>query len=327
MTISAFGKTADGRQVDKITLAAGDLTVSLLTWGGVLQSVRLAGVAHDLTLGSDQLADYEGDLRYHGAIIAPVVNRLTNAQALLDGHILHFETNFNGRHNLHSGSTGAHAQLWEIVEAGADHAALALDMPDGLGGFPGNRRLIARFSVTAPATLRLELAAETDAPTLFNATNHSYWTMDGGADWTGQHLRIAAEAMLPTDEDFVPTGEIMPVAGTPFDFRAGRAIAPGEPPLDNCFCLGAGQVALRPVLWLRGASGLEMEVATTEPGVQVYDGRGAQRPGGGYYEGIAVETQGWPDAPNKPGFPPIRLAPGAPLRQITEWRFAKTPRL
>jgi aldose 1-epimerase len=327
MTISAFGKTADGRQVDKITLAAGDLTVSLLTWGGVLQSVRLAGVAHDLTLGSDRLADYEGDLRYHGAIIAPVVNRLTDAQAPLDGHILRFEPNFNGRHNLHSGSTGAHVQLWEIVEAGADHAALALDMPDGLGGFPGNRRLIARFSVAAPATLRLELAAETDAPTLFNATNHSYWTMDGAADWTGQHLRIAAEAMLPTDEDFVPTGEIMPVAGTPFDFRAGRAIAPGQPPLDNCFCLGAGPVALRPVLWLRGASGLEMEVATTEPGVQVYDGRGARRPGGGYYEGIAVETQGWPDAPNKPGFPPIRLAPGAPLRQITEWRFTRGPRL
>lgn len=323
MAISAFGTTADGRKVDKITLSAGDLTVSLLTWGGVLQSVRLAGVAHDLTLGSDRLADYEGDLRYHGAIIAPVVNRLTNAQAPLDGRILEFEQNFNGRHCLHSGSVGAHAQVWEVIEAGTDHAALALEMPDGAGGFPGNRRLIARFSVAAPATLRLELEAETDAPTLFNATNHSYWTMDGGADWTGHRLRIAAEAILPTDDDFVPTGEIMPVAGSPFDFRAGQEIAPGKPPLDNSFCLGPAQAPVRPVLWLSGQSGLTMEVATTEPGVQVYDGRGALRPGKGLYEGIAVETQGWPDAPNKPGFPSIRLAPGAPLRQITEWRFAK----
>lgn len=323
MAISAFGTTAAGQRVDKITLTAGDLTVSLLTWGGVLQSVRLTGVGHDLTLGSDRLADYEGDMRYHGAIIAPVVNRLTDAKAPLDGRILQFEPNFNGRHCLHSGSVGAHAQVWDVIEAGADHAALALDMPDGAGGFPGNRRLIARFSVAAPATLRLELEAETDAPTLFNATNHSYWTMDGGADWTGHRLRIAAEAILPTDDDFVPTGEILPVAGTPFDFRAGREISPDKPPLDNSFCLGPAQAPLRPVLWLTGQSGLSMEVATTEPGVQVYDGRGALRPGKGLYEGIAVETQGWPDAPNKPGFPPIRLAPGAPLRQITEWRFAK----
>lgn len=321
--VAEFGTTAAGHKVQKITFGAGDMTVSVLTLGAILQSVRLKGLGHDLTHGSDRLADYEGALLYHGAIVAPVVNRLTNARAPLDGRELQLEVNFNGRHCLHSGATGSHAQVWDIVDTGADHATLALDMPDGQGGFPGNRRLTARFSVTAPATLRLELLAETDAPTLFNATNHSYWNMDGTGQWTGHSLKIAAEAVLPTDDDFVPTGEILPVAGTPHDFRQARTIAPGEPPLDNCFCLSNAQVPLRPVLWLTGTSGLGLEVATTEPGVQVYDGRGAVRPGQTAYEGIAIETQGWPDAPNKPGFPPIRLAPGAGLRQITEWRIRR----
>lgn len=321
--ISTFGTTAAGRRVHKITLTAGDLTVSLLTLGALLQSVRLAGVAHDLTLGSALVADYEGDMRHHGSVIAPVVNRLTGARALLDGQDLRFEVNYNGRHCLHSGSAGSHLQVWDLVEAGAHHATLALQMPDGAGGFPGNRLLTARISLAAPATIRQELSAQTDAPTIFNATNHSYWTMDGAADWTGHRLRIAAEAVLPTDTDFVPTGEILPVAGTVYDFRAGRDIAPGAPALDNCFCLGRTRDALRPVLWLTGRNGLMMEVATTEPGVQVYDGRGALRPGHGPYEGLAIETQGWPDAPNRPGFPPIRLTPGAPLQQITEWRFSR----
>jgi aldose 1-epimerase len=135
-------------------------------------------------------------------------------------------------------------------------------------------------------------------------------------------LRIAAEAVLPTDADFIPTGEILPVAGTPYDFRSAHAITPRRPALDNCFCLSRTQQPLRPVLWLTGRSGLTMEVATTEPGVQVYDGRGALRPGQGAYEGLAIETQGWPDAPNRPGFPAIRLAPGQVLRQVTEWRFS-----
>lgn len=321
--IEAFGTTAGGAGVQKITLTAGGLSVALLSWGAVVQSVRLAGVGHDLTLGSDRLADYEGAMRHHGPVIGPVVNRLSGATAPLDGGTLRFEANLDGRHCLHSGAAGTHLKVWDLLEAGPDHALLALDLPAGEGGFPGNRRLEARFTLAPPATLRLELTAQTDAPTLFNATNHSYWNLDGTPDWAGHRLRIAAEAMLPTDALFAPTGEIRPVAGTEFDFRSPRAIAPGAPPLDNCFCLSRGQAALRPVLWLAGRSGVTMEVATTEPGVQVYDGRGALRPGHGAYEGIAVETQGWPDAPNRPGFPPVRLAPGAGLRQITEWRFSR----
>lgn len=322
-SIETFGTTATGRRVEKITLRAGDLTVSVLTWGAVLQSVRLAGVAHDLTHGSDMLADYEGDLRYHGSLIAPVVNRLTDAQAVIAGAPHGFEVNFNGRHTLHSGAAGTHLKVWDIVSASADQAMLALDLPDGEGGFPGNRRVQVRFAVQAPATLRMEVTVTSDAATIWNAANHSYWNLDGTAGWAGHQLRIAADHVLPTDADFIPTGQIAAVAGGALDFRAGQTIAPHAPDLDNCFCLGSGPVALREVLWLTGVSGLQMAVATTEAGVQVYDGRNAVRRGRAPYEGLAIETQGWPDAPNHAGFPPIDLAAGQTRSQITEWRFSR----
>lgn len=321
--IEAFGTTATGQAVRKITLRAGEITASVLTWGAVLQSVRLAGVGYDLTHGSDSLADYEGDMRYHGSLIAPVVNRLTDARAPVGGNACGFEVNFNGRHSLHSGSAGTHLKVWDLVSATETEAVLALDLPDGEGGFPGNRRVEARFSVAAPATLRMAVTVVTDKPTIWNAANHSYWNLDGSIGWAGHRLRIAADHYLPTDADFIPTGEIAPVAGTPFDFRKARPVAPSAPDLDNCFCLGRGVEPLREVLWLTGSSGLTLTVATTEAGVQVYDGRHAVRPGHAPYEGLALEAQGWPDAPNKAGFPSIDLAPGETRSQITEWRLSR----
>src|SRR3989338_5289451 len=132
--IETFGTTAAGRDVQKITLRAGDLTASVLTWGAVLQSVRLAGVGYDLTQGSDRLADYEGDMRYHGSLIAPVVNRLTDAKAPVAGVIHGFEANFNGQHCLHSWAAGTHLKVWDLVSATETQAVLALDLADGEGG-------------------------------------------------------------------------------------------------------------------------------------------------------------------------------------------------
>ena len=130
--------------------------------------------------------------------------------------------------------------------------------------------------------------------------------------------------MYKRQADDRPTGEIAPVQGSAMDFRQPRTPTPGTPPLDHCFCLSRAQAPLRDVLVLQGSSGLQMTVATTEPGVQVYDGRAARRPGHGAYEAIAIETQGWSDAPSYPAFPPITLRPGTPSVQITEWRFART---
>lgn len=322
--ITAFGETVGGVAVRKITLRAGDLAVSILTWGAVVQSVRLAGVAHDLTLGSDHLADYEDDMRYHGSLIAPVVNRLTGARAQIAGHEYQFEANQDDMHCLHSGSAGTHLKVWDLVRASQTEAVLALDLPDGEGGFPGNRRIGARFVVAAPATLRMTVTATTDAPTIFNAANHSYWNLDGSARWDGHSLRIKADDYLPTTAAFIPTGDIRAVAGGSHDFRKTRAIAPDSPALDNCFCIGRTRVPLRDVMQLTGESGVTLTVGTSEPGVQLYDGRNAVRPGHKSYEGIAIEAQGWPDAPNQPGFPSINLMPGDPVCQITEWRFTQT---
>ncbi|MDZ4136428.1 MAG: galactose mutarotase, partial [Paracoccaceae bacterium] len=198
---------------------------------------------------------------------------------------------------------------------------LALHLPDGAGGFPGNRLIRATFSAHAPATLRLSVTVQTDAPTLINLANHSYWNLDASPDWSGHTLRIAAQDYLPATDAFTPTGIIAPVEGTPYDFRNPTRIVASSPALDTCFCLSDRRQSLRDVLWLTGTNGTTMTVATTEPGVQVYDARGARRPGRSAYEGLAIEPQFWPDAPNHPHFPDITLAPGQPWTQISEWRF------
>ncbi len=320
--ITEFGRMADGRAVQAIDLRGGALSVRLLTLGSALQDVRVQGVAHGLTLGLRSVADYQAPGgQWFGTLVGPVANRLAGAAAPLDCRVLALTPN-EGPNLLHSGPGGLHGRLWQIKDHRDDRVTLALHLADGEDGFPGNRRITARWTVAAPATLRLELQAETDAPTLFNAANHSYWNLDGTPNWAGHHLRIAATGWLPTGPDLLPTGEVAPMAGA-MDFRSPRTPLPGDPPLDTNFCLAPARRDLTPVLWLTGRSGLRMELATTEPGMQVYDGRGAIRPGGGPYEGLAIEPQGWPDAPNRAGFPSIRLDPGLPALQVTEWRFCR----
>jgi aldose 1-epimerase len=312
-----FGTTAGGETVEKLSLAAGDLQVEVLTWGAVLNSVRLKGVAHDLTLGSDRLADYEGAMCYYGALIAPNVNRLTDARAPLSDRTLTLQANYNGRHCLHSGDTGTHFKNWRVLRATQTEALLAVDLPDGEGGFSGNRHLEALFQLEAPATLRLTVTATTDAETVINTANHSYWNLDGSGTISGHELQLAAESYLPVNADFVATGEVRPARGM-FDFRKPKPVAPHQPDLDNCFCVSRTREALRDVLWLRGQSGVSMTLATTEAGVQVYDCRHDG------FKALAIEAHAWPDAPNKPTFAPITLMPGTESRQVTEWRFARS---
>lgn len=327
--VSSFGVLAGGGPgggtvggaVQNIVLERDGLCVSILNYGSILQGVWLEGVDHSLTLGSDRLDDYLGPMVYHGGVIGPVANRLTGAVAQIGGVEHRFAPNQAEGHLLHSGPLGLHARLWRVAEVAEDSAVLAIDLPDGLGGFPGNRRVTARWQV-ANSTLRLELQAHTDATTLINLANHSYWNLDGTPTWAGHSLRIAADRYLPTTADVTPTGEILPVQNTPYDFRTTRMALPGIPPLDTNFCLSDAREELRDVLWLTGAKGVRMTIATTEPGIQVYDGRAAIRPGHAPYEGLAIEPQGWPDAPNRERFPSITLEPGQVYRQVTEWKFA-----
>ena len=321
--VTDFGVTSAGIPVRKITLRAGDLTASILTWGAVLQSVRLNGVGHDLTLGSDLLADYEGDMRYHGSLVAPVVNRLTDARATIAGKKFTFEANTTDGNCLHSGSAGTHLKLWHLVRASDSEAVLAVDLADGEGGFPGNRHVEARFIIAPDATLRMEITATTDAPTLFNAANHSYWNLDGSTNWAGHSLQVMADAYLPTTSTFIATGEIRDVSSGSYDFRDFRAITPDAPAIDTYFCVRNAQGPLQDVMQLKGQSGLTLRIATTEAGVQIYDGRYAIRPACAPYEGIAIEAHGWPDAPNHAGFPSIELMPGKALCQVTQWQFVR----
>ena len=322
MQITEFGKTDTGASVQVISIAAGDLTATILTLGCTLHSIHLAGTPHSLTLGSGTLSDYAGDMLYFGAIVGPVANRITAAKTTLNGHPLQFDANEHGN-LLHSGDVGTHAKIWTIADTTPNSVTLTLTLPAGEGGFPGTRYIRATYQITAPATLRLTLTATTDTPTLMNFANHSYWNLDGTPTWAGHRLQIAADHYTATDAALLPTGEMTPVSATLFDFRKARTVVQGEPALDTNFCLSAAKLPLRPVATLTGASGLALTLATTEPGLQVYDAQRTARPGHAKYEGFAIEAQGWPDAPNHPKFPSIQITSDAPYAQTTEWRFTK----
>ncbi len=313
-----FGNTAQGETVHAIDLSAHGLSATVLTLGGILQDVRLDGIDHSLTLGRDNLADYEGDYAYFGALVGPVANRLRDASARIGGKAYHFEKNENGKTLLHGGATGLHSKVWNIDKSDENSVTLTVFLPDGEGGMPGNRSIEARYEITAPGTLRLTVTAQTDAETLMNVAHHGYWNLDGSDSVAGHELRIAADHYLPTDKDTLPTGVIRPVAGGDFDFRDGKPFAPGQPDLDHNFCLSRARTDLRDVLWLTGQTGRQMVMATTEPGVQIFDHRNMDP----LYHGLAIEAQVWPDAPNCPGFPDISLKPGETCEQVTEWRFS-----
>ena len=321
--LKLVGTTSKGEDVHQITLSKGELTVTLLTLGAIVQDVRLAGVNHGLTLGSDSIADYETTMVHHGSLIGPVANRISTARVRLDGMVYELERNQDGRIHLHSGADATHRRVWHVADVTGDSATLTISMPDGLCGLPGNRTITATFSISGTSTLTLEIEAITDSTTLMNFANHSYWNLDGTGRFDGHTLRIDAATYLPTDQDVCPTGEIAEVDGTEMDFRNTRVLDFATVALDTNFCLADGNRPARDVLRLTGKTGIAMVMATTCPGVQIYDGRGAKRPGRDYYEGIAIEAQHWPDAPNHRSFPSIKVSPENPYRQTTCWTFSR----
>ncbi len=318
-----FGTTQKGEDVAMIALAAGDITVNVLTFGAIVQDVRISGVPHGLSLGSDSLADYEATMGYFGSIVGPIANRISNARVRLDGMMYELERNENGKTHLHSGADGVHRKVWQIAEQTADSVTLSLNMPDGMAGLPGQRDINVTYRVSAPATLTMTIHGQTDTTTCMNFASHIYWNLDGTDTWAGHSLRLAADRYLPVDDNVCPTGEVLAVAGTAMDFRETRFLEKGAPALDHNFCLSDDVMPLREVLWLTGQSGLQMAVATTEPGMQIHDASGSHRPGKSPYEGFIIEPQRWPDAPNNLGFPSIKLTPDHAYQQTTSWTFTR----
>jgi aldose 1-epimerase len=301
----------------QIKLHAGDLRVTILTWGAVVQDVRLAGVDHNLTCGRDDPTDYTGKWCYHGSLIGPVINRISTARVKIDGMMHELERNLYGRMFLHSGKDGTQHQNWTVVAQSADAVTLEITLPDGMCGLPGNRVVQATYRVTAPACLTLDITGTSDEQTIMNFANHSYWNLDGTENWTGHQLQVTADAYLPGTVDGCPTGEIVDVTGTLMDLRQARPITAAQDNFDNNFCLSTTRQPLRDVATLTGTSGVSMTVATTETGIQIYDGGGNPTP----FEGLAIEAQSWPDATNHRGFPSIKLAANDTYHQTTSWRF------
>ncbi len=321
--MTTFGTTQTGETVEQITISAGDIAVNVLTFGAIVQDIRLAGVDHGLALGSKHLSDYENTMGYFGSIVGPIANRISTARVRLDGMMYELERNENDAVHLHSGSEGVHRQVWRVTAQTADYVTLALTLPDGRAGLPGNREITVTYRVSAPATLSMTIDASTDAATCMNFASHIYWNLDGSETWVGHELQIAADHYLPVDERTCPTGEIAAVEGTDMDFRQAQTPQSGEPALDHNFCLSDGKQPLREVLTLTGQSGLQMRLATTEPGVQIHDAATSYRPDKPCYEGLVIEPQCWPDAPNHRGFGSIVVQPDQPYHQITRWTFAR----
>jgi len=328
--IAAFGNTQDGRAVDIVQIGTDQVTAKILTLGAILNDVRLAGVDYPLTLGSPDVAPYEDKFNSFGSLMGPVINRIKDAKATIAGEDFTFEVHHSGNLTQHSGSTGMQKQVWEITDHGDAHVTLQINLADGLGGFPGNRVVTAHYAVAGNA-LTLTVTATTDAPTLMNPANHSYWNMDGTAGFAGHTLTIHADQFTEPDDALMPTGNLADVAGSDYDFRTGKVLAGDDTQFfDLNLVVSPMRTDLRPVAKLVGTSGVTMEMSTTECGLQVYDCGTISRPdfttnhGRGYtfYEGVALEAQSWPGATVHSHFPSIELHPDTTYRQITSWAFS-----
>lgn len=330
-----FGRLPDGREVHRHRISGGGLTAHVLDWGAVVQDLRLEGHAAPLVLGFEDFAFYPAHSPYFGAVVGRYANRIAHGRFSIGGNDYQADRNFLGAHTLHGGSDGFGRKLWTIREAGEDFVTLGLRSVDGEMGFPGNLDIFCTYSVRPEGRLVIELLAETDAPTLCNLAHHSYFNLDDGgrSDALQHRIEIDAGAYLPVDAELIPTGDVFRVAGTPFDLRDPQVIRNGQgaghSPYDHNFCLASARGALRHAARLQAASsGVEMEVWTTEPGVQFYDGAGISCPVPGLdgilygrHAGICLEPQVWPDAPNRAYFPQALLMPGESYSQTTEYRF------
>ncbi|WP_375227906.1 aldose epimerase family protein [Roseobacter sp. S98] len=313
-----------------IFLHNDSLRVQVFPVGATLAGLWLRGTAaHSLVLGTENGAGYDNELTYAGAVVGPVANRLRNARAKLDRQILTLPAN-DGNHTLHGGPDGLHRDMWEVSDQTTDTVTLHTKRAQGEGGLPGNRTFQVQYALNDPMCLNVILSATTDADTLINLAHHPYWNLDDSEDVSGHTLKVHATEYLPTDADTLPNGVRVPVAGSPYDFRKPRPI-PVSQSLDASICLSENRRD-SPVTAavLTGSTGVSMTIDTTEPGLQIYNGSGLPLSSLTLHDGrtlapfagVALEPQGWPDAPNHPDFPSIVLRRGQQYRQITRYRFS-----
>jgi aldose 1-epimerase len=345
------GKLANGREVVECRLTNGSgIEASILTLGATLRTCVVAdGEGHfdDIVLGFDTAEEYLRGSDYFGATIGRYANRIANGRFNLGGKRYQLAVN-NSPNAEHGGEEGFHRRIWNIEGTDtANGAALRLSLvsPEGDQGYPGELTAHLTYILTNEDELRIDYRATTSAATILNLTNHTYWALAGAADALLARLSVDADAYTPVDASLIPTGEIRPVAGTVFDFRAPRVISSrirdgSDSQLrlargyDHNFILRGAAGVLRPAARLEDPrSGRVVELLTTEPGLQVYTGNflsgAVAGKGGRLYrqgDGISLETQHFPDSPNHPQFPSTILEPGRVWTSTTIYRFRITNR-
>ena len=340
--MSMWGHTADGTAVPIYTMTSGQVEVRVTAYGAHLVSVKAPdrnGKIADVVLGYDKLEDY---LRvpnpFLGAIVGRYGNRIGLGKFTIDGKQYQIPVN-NGVNALHGGPMGFDKYVWQS-HAIADGVEFTHVSPDGDMGFPGMLAAKVRYTLTG-STLRIEYSASTDKATVVNLTNHSYFNLRGDdkADILGDKIEINADKFTPVDAGLIPTGELLPVAGTPLDFRKPEVIgaridADNEQMkrgngYDFNFVLNGKPGTLRLAAVVTDpVSGRKLTVETTEPGVQFYsgnqlDGSFVGRHGIPYAKhwGFCLETQHFPDSPNHPNFPSTLLRPGETMHSTTTFTF------
>jgi aldose 1-epimerase len=334
VTRAAFGKLADGTAVESFTLRnSRGIEVRAITYGAIIVSLRVpdrAGSFGDIVLGHDDLAGYVDKPAYFGAVVGRYGNRIAKGHFTLDGKTYTLATN-NGPNHLHGGVRGFDKVVWkaDAPAAGATSVTFRYTSPDGEEGYPGTLNARVTYTLSDKDELTFEYSATTDKATPINLTQHSYFNLGTpGHDILGHELTLEADRYTPVDATLIPTGQLAPVSGTPFDFRKptaiGARIGQDDEQLkrgggyDHNFVLsGAGAGLRRAVRLTDPGSGRTMEILTTEPGVQFYTGNfldGTIKGKGGvvykYRSGLCLETQHFPDSPNQPSFPSTILRPG-----------------
>ncbi|MEU7482523.1 aldose epimerase family protein [Streptomyces sp. NPDC042319] len=336
-----FGTLENGSIVHRWTLEAGAVRVRILTYGGIVQSIETPdrhGERGEIALGFPAAAGYEAHGEsYFGALVGRYAGRIGGAAFPLGGKRYALPAN-DGPNCLHGGVANFSTAVWDAVPC-PDGVELRRTSPDGEEGFPGALDVRVRYTLSAAGELTCAYRATTDAPTVLNLTNHTYFNLsgDGSGGAETHRLRMAADHYLPVDPTGIPAGPPAPVAGTRFDFRARRTVGRGY---DHTFVVGDGSGTIgtpseeapapRPVAELSDpSSGRVVRLATTEPGVQLYtaehlDGTYTGTTGRPYEAGagLALETQHFPDSPNRPDFPSTVLHPGQVFRSRTVWAFA-----
>jgi len=346
ITKANFGKLADGTPVHVFTLKnAKGAEARITDYGGIVVSLKVPdrkGDLADVVLGYDTLDAYVAKNPYFGCLVGRYGNRIAKGRFKLGDTLCSLATN-NGPNHLHGGIKGFDKVVWQAAAVNSEAAptlVLTHVSPDGDEGYPGSLSVKALYSLTEDNALKIEFVATTDKPTVCNLTHHSYFNLAGSGDILKHSVMIAADQFLPVDATLIPTGELRPVKGTPFDFTKPTAIGARINDKDEQLAFGngydhnwilrkkQGELCLAARV-IDHATGRVMDVFTTDPGLQFYTGNfldGSNVGKGGvpckFRTGFCMEPQHYPDSPNKPAFPSTTLLPGQTYRHTVIYKFS-----